>query len=218
MNFSDIQNTLQNIMGRKVTQEEIGNALGIKKSAVNIRIKNGSVLKPHEIRKIEEYFGIEYKELHVLSREEVKKLEEESCIELPVLGDVEASMGYGVSIYNENQTASYNLSMQLARDLSLSKNSSHIIFARGNSMQPTIADGDSLLIDSSKKDIYDGKIYCIRMNGQLYAKRLQKLSPAKIKVISDNKDYEPIVIDFEEKNDCDFEIIGEVRWSGRVFR
>ena len=50
MDFSDIQNTLQNLIGKKITQEEIGHALGIKKSAVSLRIKSGSKIKPNEIQ------------------------------------------------------------------------------------------------------------------------------------------------------------------------
>ena len=69
----------------------------------------------------------------------------------------------------------------------------------------------------SKVEVYDGKIYCIRKDGQLYAKRLQKLSASQLKIISDNKDYEPIIIDFAKNTDLDFAIIGEVRWAGRVF-
>ena len=50
-----------------------------------------------------------------------------------------------------------------------------MIIAKGDSMAPTIEDGDSLLIDLSKREIYDGKIYCVRIDGQLYAKILYRL-------------------------------------------
>ena len=123
----------------------------------------------------------------------------------------------GVTVYNENQTAIYNISKQLARDLGISEQYTKMIFARGNSMLPTIQGGDSLLVDMSKVEVYDGKIYCIRKEGQLYAKRLQKLSATQLKIISDNKDYEPIIIDFKKDIDTDFAILGEVRWAGRVF-
>ena len=73
------------------------------------------------------------------------------------------------------------ISKKLAKDLGINPTKTDMIFAKGNSMYPTIISGDSLIVDLSKKEIYDGKIYCIRIDGQLYAKRLQKLSSSKIK-------------------------------------
>ena len=94
-----------------------------------------------------------------------------------------------------------------------------MIFASGDSMTPTIEGGDSLLIDLSKREVYDGRIYCVRIEGQLYAKRLQKIPPYQIKVISDNKEkYDPFYVDFSKNIDYDFEVIGEIRWWGRVAR
>ena len=69
----------------------------------------------------------------------------------------------------------------------------------------------------SEAEVYDGKIYFIRKEGQLYAKRLQRLAATQLKIISGNKDYEPIIIDFKKDIDTDFAILGEVRWAGRVF-
>ena len=140
-------------------------------------------------------------------------------IDIPVRGDVYASMGSGITVYNEDQTGVYKISRELARDIGVSLNNTQMIFASGDSMTPTIEGGDSLLIDLSKREIYDGRIYCVRIEGQLYAKRLQKIPPYQIKVISDNKEkYDPFYVDFSKNIDYDFEIIGEIRWWGRVAR
>ena len=143
---------------------------------------------------------------------------QDDCYSIIVRGDVSASMGYGVSVYEERQTAVYHISKRLARDIGINPKNAEMIFAQGDSMLPTIEGGDSLLIDLSKKEVYDGKIYCVRIDGQLYAKRLQKLPPAKIKVVSDNPKYDPFYIDFSQEIDYDFEVIGEIRWWGRVAR
>ena len=178
--------------------------LGVSRSNINYKKENDVELSEEDVKKIETFYGIEIQQ-------------NENTVSIPVLGDVEASMGYGVTVYNENQTAIYNISKQLARDLGISEQFTKMIFARGNSMLPTIQGGDSLLVDMSKVEVYDGKIYCIRKEGQLYAKRLQRLSATQLKIISDNKDYEPIIIDFKKDIDTDFAILGEVRWAGRVF-
>jgi len=140
------------------------------------------------------------------------------CIEIVVRSDVSASMGYGVTIYNESQTGTYQISKKLASDLGIIPDKTEMIFASGDSMLPTIEGGDSLLVDLNRKEIYDGRIYCVRIDGQLYAKRLQKIPPSKVIVISDNQKYQSFEIDFSKQIDFDFEVIGEIRWWGRVAR
>jgi len=164
--------TLQNLTKYKITQEELGKALGVKKSAISLRIKtqeeeNKGQLKKDEIEKIANYFNVNPHLLIWTSCDSETYTSDNGFIDIPVRGEVEASMGYGVTVLDETQTATYSISRKLAKDLNICLSSSEIIFARGNSMLPTIEGGDSLLIDLSKKDIYDGKIYCIRYDGQL---------------------------------------------------
>lgn len=139
------------------------------------------------------------------------------CTNLPIRGDVSASMGYGITIYDETQTGTYAISNKLAKDINANLKESDIIFAKGDSMEPTIMGGDSLLVDKSKRNIYDGRIYCIRYEGDLYAKRLQKVPPTKIKVVSDNQaKYDSWYVDYSKDINFDFEVIGEILWWGRV--
>lgn len=145
------------------------------------------------------------------------KKDNDDCINIRARCNVNASMGCGTTVYDEKTTCFYSISRSLIGDIGVSQNNLEIIFAQGDSMMPTITSGDSLIIDITKKDIYDGKIYCVRIDGQLYAKRLQKIPPSIVNVLSDNIQYESFKIDFSKKIDFDFEVIGEVRWSGRVF-
>ncbi len=205
--FNEAFAMVQNLTYGNVTQADFARALDTGRSNINYKKNNNVVLDDKEIEMIEKHFDIK-----------LLPEEDDNFISIPVLGDVEASMGYGVTVLNETQTATYNISRELARDLGIKQTTSEIIFARGNSMEPTIIGGDSLLVDRSRTDVYDGKVYCVRIDGQLYAKRLQKIGKDKIKVISDNKDYEPMTIDFSKNEIFDFEVIGEVRWSGRIFK
>lgn len=88
------------------------------------------------------------------------------------------------------------------------------IYARGDSMEPTIASGDSLLIDRTDNVIgSDGGIYVINYEGELFVKRVQKLLDGRIAVTSDNKHHMSIEI---SKHDLDrLTIIGRVVWFGR---
>lgn len=145
------------------------------------------------------------------------KITNNNFFQIPVRGEVSASCGYGIEVIEETQTATFAMSSKFIKDIGINPKYSEIIFARGDSMEPTIQGGDSLLIDLSRKEIYEGAIFCVRLNGQLYSKRLQQLSRSIINIISDNPKYENRKIDLKDES-IDFEIIGEVRWWGRIAR
>ena len=88
-----------------------------------------------------------------------------------------------------------------------------VLFAvKGDSMDPTIADGDCVLIDRSKKQVVAGTLYALRTKAAIMVKRLQPTGGARIKVMSDNKLYDSYEIDLKTG---DIEIIGQVIWIGR---
>lgn len=205
MNFNELKTILTGKLARNISYTEIASALGVSKQYIT-QIKEKE-LSSKQITKLEKYFNCAILEL---------PSEDEDCFEIPIKGDVIASMGYGVRIYNENATASYSVSKKLINDLRINPNNTEMIFAQGDSMMPTIEGGDSLLVDYSKTDIYDGKVYCVRIDGQLYAKRLQKIPPYTVRVVSDNPKYRCFEIDLNKSIDFDFQVIGEIRWWGRV--
>lgn len=210
MNTTELQETLQNLKYGKLTNRELAKIWGIDETSVSRKKRLQTQLTAKEIKAVEEKIG---KSLTLNNDND------EGFLDIPVRGDVYASMGSGITVYNEEQTGVYKISRELARDIGISANSTEMIIARGDSMAPTIEGGDSLLIDLNKREVYDGRIYCVRIDGQLYAKRLQKIPPCKIKVISDNKEkYDPFYVDFSKDIDFDFEVIGEIRWWGRVAR
>lgn len=211
--ITEIQEYLQNLTNlNKITYTEIGKGLGTGRSNVSLRAKNGSELNISEVKRLEKYFNVEI--LNKLNN----NTDNEHFADIPIKGEVYASMGSGITVYNETQTGTYKISRELARDIGVNLNNTEMIFAKGDSMEPTIIGGDSLLIDLSKREVYDGSIYCVRIDGQLYAKRLQKIPPHTVAVISDNPKYKTFEIDFSKEIDFDFEIIGEIRWWGRVSR
>lgn len=86
----------------------------------------------------------------------------------------------------------------------------HLTFfqAEGDSMYPTISDGDALLIDLSEKMPKDGRIYILRHGEQTLVKRVQGIRNG-IRLISDNKTfYDPVDLTFDES--LDLEVIGRV--------
>lgn len=93
-----------------------------------------------------------------------------------------------------------------------------LINARGQSMEPSIYDGDLVMIDRRKRDIRSGRIYVYNHPGDgTRIKRLELVPNAAIIIRSDNpnqKEFAPEYITAESMNDISQNIVGEVIWSG----
>lgn len=191
------------------TYEKVAEVLGLNsKQAVSNRIYRQQPLKNYEIEILDEEF-----------KKCKQSKQNNDCIDIPVRGNLAASLGQGIEIVDESQTGVYSVSRKLMKDVGASLHDTDFIPCEGDSMYPTIEGGALLMVDRSKKEVFDGKIYCVRLNGNLIAKRLQFIPPNSVKVISDNKEkYDPFYVDLSKVLDFDFEIIGEVKWYGTIVR
>ena len=78
-------------------------------------------------------------------------------------------------------------------------------------MEPTITSGELLFINPMQNEngIISGCIYIINYDGDLYVKRIEKNPTTKaITLFSDNKKYEPIIIQKQDLGCC--HIMGRV--------
>ncbi|WNL39861.1 XRE family transcriptional regulator [Halomonas sp. PAMB 3232] len=80
----------------------------------------------------------------------------------------------------------------------------------GDSMEPVLHSGDTVLIDHTRKAIEGEGIYILRLDGHLYAKRLQRNFDG-VSVISANSAYREVVVPRDRLNEL--EIIGRAVWS-----
>lgn len=87
-----------------------------------------------------------------------------------------------------------------------------LVFAKGDSMEPTIEDNNTLMIDTSQRELNDGAIYVIRSNDHLIVKRVQRLLNQAVLLISDNRAYQPIQVNLDTD---DLQVIGRVVWIGK---
>ncbi|WP_299001683.1 S24 family peptidase [uncultured Shewanella sp.] len=88
-----------------------------------------------------------------------------------------------------------------------------VVFAHGDSMEPTIQSGNSLLVNTEDVQLTDGSIFALRFGDELYAKRLQKRFDGSVELISDNKEYKDQLV--EKKDINELKIIGKVVWVGK---
>lgn len=91
-----------------------------------------------------------------------------------------------------------------------------LIECTGDSMEPTLRDGDELLVDTTANDLRSGAIYILRVSGALLAKRVQPRLDGTVMIISDNTRYPPEVVTPSEGTSLD--IVGEVVWRSGPMR
>jgi phage repressor protein C with HTH and peptisase S24 domain len=113
--------------------------------------------------------------------------------------------------YAETHTLKFKVSSLQRKGLHARK--LNVFYAKGDSMEPRIHDGDAVLFDSSDTALKDGAIFVVKLNGELLVKRLNQYGKQWF-LVSDNgsdpKWKRPIVID----QSSEFEVLGRVRWIG----
>ena len=87
-----------------------------------------------------------------------------------------------------------------------------LIRVEGDSMLPTLADGDDIMVDraAANAPLRDG-IHVIRMDDTLMVKRLARGPAGRLSVVSDNAAYP----DWADVDGASVTVIGRVVWTGR---
>lgn len=165
--------------GNQINQSMLADSLGITRQTVSNRIKNESQVTVSELLKIEEFFNI-------------KILNDNSDFENDVTyidyyNDIFASCGNGSIVFSEDKTR-LPIAKLLIENYSKQKIYS-MINVIGNSMTPTIENGDKLIVEHWTGDqIQDNKIYVFCFNNEFFVKRLSK-NLDEIIIKSDNPEY-----------------------------
>jgi phage repressor protein C with HTH and peptisase S24 domain len=122
-----------------------------------------------------------------------------------------ASAGPGATVGEEDAIGSFRFSQRWLRDQGLQPDRLSAITVRGDSMEPTLRDGDEILVDATLRNRRDG-IHVVKLDGALVVKRLDTSRPGRVVLLSDNEVYPPIDCAHDE-----VEVIGRVVWkSGRL--
>lgn len=138
---------------------------------------------------------------------------ETNIISIPYYEDVYASAGDGIINYDEAPVV-MDFDKEFLRTflrISGSLVNLHIINAKGNSMEPTITQGELLFINplANEGGIISGCIYVVNYEGDIFVKRLERDPITKaITMMSDNTIYKTITIEGENLEKCN--VIGRV--------
>lgn len=191
----------------------ISRLLGRNPAYIQQFIKRGSPKKlPEDDRRtLADYFRVP--EARLRGRDEAPVRMLPALVAVPRV-EIGASAGPGGLAEIEEMGAPMGFDAALLRDLGVGKAGAlSIIRVSGDSMEPTLHDGDDILVDRESRAIRSGRIYVLRLAGLLVVKRLivERGAPGPFVIRSDNAAH-PEIRHFDL---ADVELIGRVLWCGR---
>lgn len=125
--------------------------------------------------------------------------------------DIEVSAGNGsVCLGEARATKHLAFRKQWLSSRGLKAKSLAALFTKGDSMTPTIPESAVVVINRDQTQALDGKVYVIRIEDRHYVKRTQWLLGGGLRLISDNKFYDPLDITKEDMAACSIEVCGQV--------
>ena len=125
--------------------------------------------------------------------------------------EVAAAAGGGAEVYDETVVGRLWFRDDWLDRQAIDPDQCNVISVRGESMEPTLPDGCSILVDRKRRESHEGRIYVMQIAEGLVVKRMGLDEEAQWELRSDNPAWPPV-----PWSDTT-EIIGEVRWAARTF-
>lgn len=124
--------------------------------------------------------------------------------------DLAASAGPGGWAEEEMLQLPFAFPPALLRQLGVRPEAASMVRVAGDSMAPTLNDGDEILVDRDRCRIDPRGIFVVRVEGELLVKRL-RAAIGGIEMVSDNPQH-PV----RHVRSGSFQLIGRVAWLGRA--
>lgn len=125
--------------------------------------------------------------------------------------DISLSAGHGALNYEGEPPDALLFSEAWLRTMGFKPDRLLLVRVSGDSMQPTLHPGSTVMIDTTATRVTSG-IYAINLGGTAMVKRLQALLGGVIRVMSDNPAYDAFEIGHNAAETDGFSIIGRVVW------
>lgn len=129
--------------------------------------------------------------------------------------DVRAAAGAGAVIHSEQIVDYLSFKAEWIRHR-LRRNPQYLLLieAMGDSMEPLIADGDLLLLDTQIDHVRDNAIYALNIAGSLLVKRIIRRFDGGITIASDNDRYPAETLSATDAERI--HVVGQVVWHAGV--
>lgn len=211
MEPADIRQRLLDLAdGRHVSLAALSRMIGKNPSYLQQFVRKGSPRKLEEGDRgmLARFFGVDERELGKSKENSFSKTSDGApWVDVPRL-TVGASAGAGAAPEGEQVVGTIRFSSQWLRSMGLQVDMLSAIAVTGDSMEPTLRDGDEILVDRTPQPLRDG-IHVVRLEESLLVKRIDTSRPGVIVLLSDNPAYHPIECPAQ-----DVQVIGRVVWKG----
>jgi len=183
------------------SKKALADFCGVSAQAVTKWVREGKITKEN-LRRAADYFGATLDDAygHTSRREPLEEGEfvtigssggpvhrMEDAYEFVPSYRVGAAAGHGSYIYTDEPNGMRAYAKEWLRKEGLNAKDLVMIEVDGDSMWPTICDGDNILVDTSRREIITGEVYVFRIDHELRVKRLRRNMNGTVTVTSDNK-------------------------------
>lgn len=122
------------------------------------------------------------------------------------------SAGNGSFVLSENVEGYYAFRKSWVRSVAASARDLVLMRVDGDSMNPTIRSGDTVMIDASRRTIIEGQVFALRVDDTIMIKRLSYRPGGRVLVGSDNRqEFDPYEVDL-----ADMHVLGQIIFFSRV--
>jgi phage repressor protein C with HTH and peptisase S24 domain len=126
--------------------------------------------------------------------------------------DVHVSAGNGSMVYEANeQERPQSFRREYLQQKGLKEANLMCLKATGDSMEPTITDGATLLVNQAENTVQDGKVFVIRFGSEIRVKRLYLRPDGGMTIQSDNPSFPDVDVTPDQMEHV--AIIGRVVWQ-----
>lgn len=206
------QRLLELAEARRASLAQLSALIGRNASYLQQFVRKGSPrrLEENDRRTLARFFGVDEVELggsEDISYGKIASGMGQDWADVPRLG-LGASAGPGAFAAGEDSIGTLRFSSRWLRSLGLDPARLSVLSVAGDSMEPTLRDGDEILVESRFGPLRDG-IHVVRLEDALLVKRIDAGRPGRLVLISDNPAYRTLEVPATE-----VDVIGRVVWKG----
>ncbi len=205
----------QAIQNKGLNTSQLAKASDVRSSFI-YDILNGKSTNPSikKMAKLSEVLGIELSDLMGFEQKSYRSQSDESeYVTISTMLEAASLDGHDSTIEEKQGKPYYFRKHWIKERLQTRPENLRMIFVQGDSMEPTLCQGDMVLIDITKKRPSPPGIFILFDGLGLVAKRLEvqpNSTPPTLRILSDNAQYKPY-----EQPLSDIDITGRVVWFAR---
>ncbi len=203
------QRLLELADARRVSLSQLSKLIGRNGTYLQQFVRKGSPRKLEETdrRTLARFLGVDEATLGAPEDNSFDAASSGDWSDVPRLA-LGASAGPGAVGMEEEPVGALRFATRWLRGQGFDPAQLSAIAVTGDSMEPTLRDGDEILVHRTAAPLRDG-IHVVRVDDALLVKRLETGRPGVVTLISDNPSYQRI-----ELPRGDVAVIGRVVWKG----